>query len=467
MRLSFYGAARTVTGSQHLIEVNGQRILLDCGLYQGKRSEANERNRHLPFEPKSINLMVLSHAHIDHSGNIPNLVKSGYRGDILCTPATRDLCASMLLDSGHIQERDVEFVNKRRKRGEPTVEPIYTQQDAADSLNAFTTQGYERPRQIAPGVTLTFKDAGHMLGSAFVVLDIEDHDQHRDYRLIFSGDLGRAGIPIIRDPQTIDGADYLIMESTYGDRLHPPYADDSKRMEQIIVDTYKRGGSVVVPAFAVGRTQQLVYMLHQLRLKGDIPDMPIFVDSPLAIDVTAAFRLHIECYDEEIRAFMLSGGQRIDPFGFDDLTYTRSVEESKKINFLREPAIIIAASGMAEAGRILHHLRNRIEDPRTTVLIVGWQAENTLGRRLVEKAKEVRIFGETYQNRAQVEVLNGFSGHADRDELLAWVGAMEHKPQRTFLVHGEPKSQFALAESLKQRFGLTVAVPEWKEQVEL
>ncbi len=425
MKITFYGAARTVTGSQHLIEVNGKRILLDCGLYQGKRSEANHRNRELPFEAASVDVMVLSHAHIDHSGNIPNLVKSGYRGDIISTFATRDLCASMLLDSGHIQEKDVYFVNKRRKRGEPEVEPIYTQQDAQNSLKYFTTQGYERPRTIAPGVTLTYKDAGHLLGSAFVVLDIEDQDEKRDYRLVFSGDLGRKGIPIIRDPQTIDGADYLIMESTYGDRLHPPYEDDSKRMERIIVETYKRGGSIIVPAFAVGRTQQLVYMLHQLARAGDIPHMPVYVDSPLAIDVTAAYRLHPECYDAEIQAFMTSDDSRIDPFGFSDLTYTRSTEESKKLNFLREPAIIIAASGMMEAGRILHHLRNHIEDPRTTVLVVGWQAENTLGRRLVDKAKEVRIFGESYQNRAQVEVLNGFSGHADRDELLAWVGAMD------------------------------------------
>lgn len=467
MKISFYGAAQTVTGSQHLIEVNGTRILLDCGLYQGKRSEANARNRNLPFEAASVDVMVLSHAHIDHSGNIPNLVKSGYRGDIVSTFATRDLCASMLLDSGHIQERDAEFVNKRRKRGEPEVTPIYTQADAQRSLEYFTTQGYERPRKIAPGVTLTFKDAGHMLGSAFVVLDIEDQEAKRHLRLVFSGDLGRKGIPIIRDPQTIDGADVLILESTYGDRLHPPYEDDTKRMERIIVETYKRGGSIIVPAFAVGRTQQLVYMLHQLSRSGDIPRMPIFVDSPLAIDVTAAFRLHPECYDEEIRDFMTSANGRVDPFGFDELTYTRSVDQSKKLNFLREPAIIIAASGMAEAGRILHHLRNHVEDPRTTVLIVGWQAEHTLGRRLVEKVPEVRIFGEMYQNRAQVETLNGFSGHADRDELLAWVGAMDRKPLRTFLVHGEPGAQLALADALKAQYGMQVDAPEWKSEAEV
>lgn len=467
MRISFFGAARTVTGSQHLIEVNGSRILLDCGLFQGRRTEAYQRNRNLPFDPRSVDVMVLSHAHIDHSGNIPNLVKSGYRGDIIATPATRDLCASMLLDSGHIQEQDVFFVNKRRKRGEPPVDPIYTQEDATNSLGSFSTQGYERPRHIAPGVTLTFKDAGHMLGSAYVILDIEDRDAHRDVRLVFSGDIGRAGIPIIRDPEMIDRADILIMESTYGDRTHPPYEDEIKRVEHIIAETYKRGGSVLIPAFAVGRTQQVVYMLHQLRLKGDLPDMPIFVDSPLAIDVTAAYRMHPECYDDEIRAFIASAGSRIDPFGFEDLTYTRAVEDSKKLNFLREPAIIIAASGMMEAGRILHHLRNRIEDPRTTILIVGFQAEHTLGRKLLDGESQVRIFGEMHKNRAQVEFLSGFSGHADHDELIAWVGAFQQKPRRTFLVHGEGQAQFTLAEALKGRYGLKVEIPEWKQQVEV
>lgn len=469
MRISFYGAARTVTGSQHLIEVNGKRILLDCGTYQGRRAEANQRNRNLPFDAASVDVTVLSHAHIDHSGNLPTLVKRGFRGDIIATPATRDLCASMLLDGAHIQEQDAYFVNKRKKPSEPEVEPIYTQQDAARTLDAFSTQGYERPRQIAPGVTLTFRDAGHMLGSAFVILDIADQDAKRDVRLVFSGDLGRVGIPIIRDPQTVDGADFLIMESTYGDRTHPPYEDDTQRMKQIIIDTYKRGGMVLIPAFAVGRTQQVVYLLHQLRVKGDLPDMPIFVDSPLAIDVTAAYRMHPECYDDEIRDFIQQAGAggRIDPFGFDDLTYTRTAEASKKLNFLREPAIIIAASGMMEAGRILHHLHNRIEDPRTTVLVVGFQGENTLGRKLVDHEPEVRIFGELHQNKAQVEVLSGFSGHADMNELQAWVGAMSRKPTRTFLVHGEGQAQFTLADALKARFGIQVDVPELKSQVDL
>lgn len=464
MRLQFFGATRTVTGSQHIIEVNGQRILLDCGLYQGRRAEAYERNRQLPFEASDVDVMVLSHAHIDHSGNIPNLVKSGYRGEIVCTYATRDLCATMLLDSGYIQERDVEYVNKRRrKKGEPPVEPIYTRADAVECLDAFTSQAYNRPRQIAPGVTLTLQDAGHMLGSAIVVLDIEDHDTHRDIRLVFSGDLGRDGIPIIRDPSTIESADVLIMESTYGNRLHPAYGESDRELERIVNETYRRGGIVIMPAFAVGRTQQIVFALNQLASRGDIPHLPIYVDSPLAIDATAIFRLHPECYDAEIRDFMLMG----DPFSFEDLIYTRRVEDSKELNFLREPAIIISASGMAEHGRILHHLKNHIEDAKNTVLITGWQAPDTLGRKLVEREPVVRIFGEEYRNNAQIEVLNGFSGHADRDELLDWVGAMKDKPQRTFLVHGEEDSATALAEALKEQFQLRVDIPQWKQAYEV
>jgi metallo-beta-lactamase family protein len=466
MKITFFGAARTVTGSQHRVEVNGARILLDCGSYQGKRSEAYTRNLHLPYDASEIDVLVLSHAHIDHSGNVPNLVKSGFRGDIICTHATRDLCTSMLMDSGRIQENDIEFVNKKRARnGEPPLEPIYTQEDAYASLQHFVGHSYDRARQIAPGVTLTLVDAGHMLGSAIVVLDIEDREQKRDVRLVFSGDLGRAGTPIIRDPQTIDRADLLIMESTYGDRQHSDMHDEIGRMRQVIVETYRREGAVIIPSFAVGRTQQIVYLLHQLRLDGDIPPMPIFVDSPLAIDVTAAYRAHPECYDAEIRAFMSEENVK-DPFGFSQLTYTRTTDESKQINFLREPCIIISASGMAENGRILHHLKNRIEDPRNTVLIVSFQAENTLGRRIADGEKRVRIFGDEYDVRAQVAVTSGFSGHADRDGLLGWVGAMQQRPRQTWLVHGELAPATALANGLKHEFGMDGSVPDWKQSFE-
>jgi metallo-beta-lactamase family protein len=467
MKVTFYGAARTVTGSQHLIEVNGSRILLDCGTYQGKRDEAFKRNRNLPYDPASVNVCVLSHAHIDHSGNLPSLVKNGYRGDIIATHATRDLCASMLMDSGHIQEKDTEFVNKKRaQRGEPPVEPIYTQEDAARCLESFISQGYGRARQIAPGVTLTFIDAGHMLGSASVLLDIEEHETKRTLRLVFSGDLGRVGTPIIRDPQSPDHADVLIMESTYGDKLHAPMDDELRKMEQVIINTYKRGGAVIIPAFAVGRTQQLVYSFHQLRLKGDIPQLPIFVDSPLAIDVTSAYRNHPECYDAEIREFMRDENVS-DPFGFSELNYTRSAEDSKKINFLREPCIIISASGMAENGRILHHLRNRIEDARNTIMIVGYQAEYTLGRRIMDGQHRVRIFGEEYNVRADVQVTSGFSGHADRDGLLEWVGGMSKRPQHVYLVHGELAPASALAGSLRQSFGIDAKIPDWKQSFDL
>lgn len=463
MHIQFFGAARTVTGSKHLLEVNGTRILLDCGMFQGKRNESFEQNRKFPFDPKTVDLLILSHAHIDHSGSIPNLVKQGFTGDIICTSATRDLCATMLPDSGFIQERDAEFINKQaqrksQKNGHPyvPVEAIYTYEDAMECLQYFTTRNYYREAKIAPGVTLKFHDAGHMLGSAIIELHIEDHETSREIKFVFSGDLGRSGIPIIRDPDTVDGADVLIMESTYGDRTHEPYWDSSRKLENIIVETYKRGGAVIMPAFAVGRAQQLVYTLHELIEKGDIPEMPIYVDSPLAVNATSVFQLHPECYDDEIRKFMQ---ENRDPFGLNSVSYVRSVEDSKRINFERQPCIIISASGMAEFGRVLHHLKNRISDPKNTVLITGWQAPNTLGRRLVDGAEIVKIFGDDYDRKAQVEVLNGFSGHADKNEMMDWLGAMKQRPQRTFLVHGEEESAMAFKASLEQKFSLKVDVP--------
>lgn len=459
MKITFHGAARTVTGSQHLIEVNGQQLLLDCGLYQGSRKTAFERNRTLPFDAEAVDAMILSHAHIDHSGNIPNLVKSGFRGDIVCTFATRDLCSTMLLDSAHIQEKDAQFVNKKRARkDQPPIEPIYKTEDAVNCLDYFTAIGYHRQREILPGVHVTFLDAGHMLGSAITVLDIEDKDAGREFRLVFSGDLGRENIPIIRDPETVDHADILIMESTYGNRTHEPYFDSEQKLEAIINDTFKRGGAVLIPAFAVGRTQQLVYTLHKLMVSRDIPELPVFVDSPLAINATSVFRLHPEAYDDEMRTFMLEQG---DPFGFDKLRYTRSVEQSKELNFMLDPFIVISASGMMEAGRILHHLRNRIEDPKNTILIVGWQAPDTLGRRLVEGVEVARIFGEEFNVRAQVEVINGFSGHADKNELMTWTSAIAKRPRRTFLVHGEEEGALILAQALEKEAGFeAVDVPE-------
>lgn len=455
MKITFYGAAQTVTGSQHMIEVNGTRILLDCGFYQGKRSESRERNMHLPFDAASVDVAILSHAHIDHSGNVPNLVKSGFKGDIISTHATRDLAAAMLEDSGHIQEKDAEFNNKKRaRRNEEPIDPIYTQEDAKAALQNFVGIDYERPHEIAPGVVMSLYDAGHMLGSSTVALDIRDHATKRDVRLVFSGDIGHPGMPLLRKPTILDEADIVIMESTYGGRTHPPMESTEEKFEKTIDETFARGGKIIIPAFAVGRTQQVVYALNEMSNRRELPStMPVFVDSPLAVNITDVFRLHPEAYSDEARD-VLEADPDGDLFGFPRLKYVREVEDSKKLNDLHTPAVIISASGMAEFGRILHHLRNNIEDPRNTVVIVGWQAPDTLGRRLVEGAKEVRIFGEEYHPQAQVVVLNGFSGHADHPGLLNWVRGFEkHRPQHIFLVHGEVPAAQALQASLKSELG--------------
>lgn len=462
MQLQFHGAVRTVTGSQHLLTINGHRILLDCGLYQGSRKESYQRNQNLPFDPASVDKLVLSHAHIDHSGNIPNLVKKGFKGDIVCTYPTRDLCAIMLRDSAKIQGYDIQYLNKKRARNnQPPIEPIYDMDDVVESLKQFIGIGYNRPYQLLPGIQLTFLDAGHILGSAIIILDIEDEESKQNIRLVFSGDLGRPNRPILNDPSPIDTADILIIESTYGNREHADLVEASNKLENIINETCKRGGKVIVPAFAVGRTQELVYRIHHLVEARDIPpDLPIYVDSPLAVDATSIYRLHPEAYDEEVAQFLLESPTK-DPFGFAMMQYTRSTAQSKELNHLRQPAVIISASGMAEAGRILHHLKNNIEDPRNTILIVGWQAPHTLGRRIVERQPEVKIFGEPYSLNAQVATINGFSAHADRSELLSWAGGLKTPPKHTYIVHGEEDASFALANALKTKLGFdNVSVPE-------
>lgn len=469
MKITFHGAAETVTGSQHLIEVNGKKIMLDCGLFQGRRKESFERNRSEFCQGSEIDYLVLSHAHIDHSGRIPCLVRNGFAGDIFCTSATRDLCAVMLMDSAFIQEKDIEFVNRRRnKKGQKPFEPLYTKADVAKSMEQFVSLNYNRRHTICPGVTLLLKDAGHMLGSAHVILDIEEPPGGPSRRLVFSGDIGRPDIPIIRDPEPlVDGADVLIMESTYGNRSHPPYPESEKELERIINETVARGGAVLVPAFAVGRTQQLVYTLHRLHNTRAIPDIPIFVDSPLATRTTDIFRLHPEVYDDEIREFLLSDDDK-NPFGFGRLRYTETVEQSKALNNLKMPAVIFSASGMLQGGRILHHLRNRIEDPKNTILITGWQAPSTLGRRLVEQQDTVKIYGEEFRRRAKVEVLTGFSGHADHEGLVDFVRHMEKKPRHTFIVHGEDESSRGLANALQAELGLTnVVIPSSLQSFEV
>ncbi|MCB1235929.1 MAG: MBL fold metallo-hydrolase, partial [Verrucomicrobiae bacterium] len=464
MKLKFCGAAGTTTGSQHLLEVNGSRILLDCGLYQGHRADAWERNQDFLFDPATLDAVVLSHAHIDHSGNLPNLVRQGFRGNIYSTFATRDLCSIMLPDSARIQEQDVEWINKRRsKNGDDPVEPLYSEQDAELCLRQFVNIGYDRALPIANGVRLTFIDAGHILGSAQVILDLEEAGNRK--RLLFSGDVGRGRNELLRDPANAEGVDFLLMESTYGGREHELPTQANHLLESVLERALKKRGKVIIPAFAVERTQQLIYVLHTLSEAGRLPDVPIFVDSPLAVGATEIFRLHPECFNDEVYRFLF---EKRDPFGFENLSLIRKVSESKSLNELREPAIIISASGMCEAGRVLHHLRNNIGDPRNTVLFVGYCAENTLGWKIRNRWDEVNIFGEPFKLRANVEILDSFSGHADRGELLDYFDRMGGSREKVWLVHGEPEQSKALCETLRERHpGGAIEVAQWKRTVEL
>jgi metallo-beta-lactamase family protein len=458
MEITFYGAAQEVTGSMHLIEVNGQRILLECGLYQGHRADTYERNLNFPFDPQSISTVVLSHAHIDHAGNLPNLVKQGYSGNIWCTAATRNLCTYMLMDSAYIQEQDVVYLNKQKaKRREPPIEPLYTQQDARRSLEHFISVGLHRPFLVADGVTATFHNAGHILGSAFVELQSREGD--KAWRVVFSGDLGRAEVSILKPLETLASADLVIMEATYGNKLHEPYESARKQLREVVTSTAKCRGKVIIPAFAVGRTQELVYALNQLDADGDIPPLPVFVDSPLAVNATDVFRMHPEEWNAEVQQFLTEDNRR-SPFDYAELAYIRDVRDSKQLNHLTTPAVIISASGMAESGRILHHLKNNIEDPANTILIVSFQAEHTLGRRIKDGERRVRIFGEPYEVRARVASVEGYSAHADQAGLLDWAGHFDRQQlQQIFLVHGEPEPAHTLAEQLRQAGTAEVTIP--------
>ena len=461
MRITFLGAAREVTGSMHLIEVNDRRVLLECGLFQGRRAETYERNLNFPFDPAAIDAVVLSHAHIDHSGNIPNLAKQGYRGNIWCTLATRNLCTFMLMDSGHIQEQDVEYVNKKRKRdGLPPMEPLYTQQDVQACLNQFVGIGFERTVTVADGVEITFFEAGHILGAASVQIDVREFSTGKQWRVVFSGDIGRASSPILHPPHTFTEADIVIMETTYGDRLHENYTDARKKLRDVVNKTARQRGKVIIPAFAVGRTQEIVYALHQLDARGDIPSIQVYVDSPLAVNATDVFRMHPEAWNQEVQKF-LSGENVRSPFDYPELEYVRDVRRSKQLNNRTEPAIILSASGMAESGRILHHLKNNIEDGRNTVLLVSFMAENTLGRKLEEGEPRVRIFGESYDVRAKVEKIEGYSAHADQQELLAWAAPLDRgRLQQVFLVHGEPAASDTFLRLLREEGVANVTAPE-------
>ncbi len=446
MEIHFWGAARTVTGSAHYLKVNGHTLLLECGLFQGRRKDTYRINSEFGFPPNQVDAVVLSHAHIDHSGNLPNLVKHGYEGPIYAQTVTAHLGEIMLADSGHIHESDVEFINKRRvKQGKELIQPLYTVEDAKRATALFVEKALNTPFEVVPGVQATLVEAGHILGSAAVVLDIEEKQQK--FRLWFSGDIGRPHMPILNDPVLPFDADYLMMESTYGDRPHPSYEEACDRLRQITETTLNRGGKVIIPSFAVGRTQELVYAIHRMMDAGDIPATPVFVDSPLAVNATDVFRAHPECFDEEANHMIHNDVHRA-ALGFDSLTYIRSVEESKALNTRKDPMIIISASGMMETGRILHHMRHNIEDKKSTLLIVSWQAPHTLGRRMVEGQEEVKIYGEVFKRKMQVESIRGFSAHAGQDLLVEYALNLKGRVKEVFLVHGEERGAGNLREIL-------------------
>jgi metallo-beta-lactamase family protein len=458
MQLEFQGAARTVTGSMHMVTVGGRTILLDCGIFHGRRDESRERNARFPFDPSTIDAVVLSHAHIDHSGNLPTLVRGGFTGPIYCTAATKSLCEVMLRDSAFIQEKDAEFVNKKlRKKHLPAVEPLYTEEDVAKTLPLLQGEMYGATFDVIDGIQARYEDAGHILGSASVALTLRE--KATTVRLAFTGDLGRPNLPILRDPVFIGTADYLITESTYGGRFHAPVEEMKDQLLGPILRAYDRKGKIIIPAFSVGRTQEIVYMLHKLSVEGKIDHIPVYVDSPLSVNVTEVFRKHPECFDDEVLAILHSPADN-DPFGFERLTYIRDVEQSKELNAKQGPCIIIASSGMCEAGRIVHHLANNISDPKNMVLIVGYQADNTLGKRIVMKEPVVNVFGEPHDLKAEVVVLNSFSGHADRNELLGYLGKFSTKDVKgVFVVHGDPDQAEKLGGGLRDAGFAGVSIP--------
>jgi len=459
MKIEFLGAARTVTGSQHLLHVNGKKILLECGMFQGKRSEMYEKNQRFRFNPWEIDALILSHAHIDHSGNIPNLVKHGFNGPIYATSATVDLCRIMLRDSAHLQEKDIEWVNKKRaKKHEDPLEPLYTMEDAEKCMHLFQGLDYNDINEILPGIKLTFRDAGHILGSAGVRLEIREQNGNW-ITLGFTGDIGRPDVPVVRNPDVLRDIDVLIMETTYGDRFHTPPEEMEEELAATVNKVISRSGKVIIPAFSVGRTQTIVYMLHKLFDQNRIPEIPIYVDSPLAVDATDVFRHHPECMDRETSRIFLEDGE--DPFGFTRLKYIKKVEGSKELNERTDPMIIISASGMAEGGRILHHLANNIENPKNLVLLVGYAAEHTLARRIMDRNDTVKIFGEEHRVRAEVKVMDYFSAHADSNELLAYV--KNNKPtklKKIFLVHGEADQALPFRDKLLKEGYKDVEFPE-------
>lgn len=466
MKIQFWGAARTVTGSKHLITTDdNKKILLDCGFFQGRGSETDGLNRQFGFDPASIDYLILSHAHIDHSGSIPNLVKQGFKGDIICTKATLDLCKIMLTDSAHIQENDVKYLNKRRmKVGQELLKPIFTEKDVEQSMKLFVGTNYNLPYTVYEDLQVTFTDSGHILGSAGV--NIELRENKKTTKLFFSGDIGRYGGSILRDPQPFPQADYIIGESTYGDRLHSDIIQTEQQLFDVIFNTcITKKGKVIIPAFSLGRTQELVYALDIMSTKKMLPQINVYVDSPLSVNATSIMKNHPECFNEEILEYMKKDA---NPFGFDNLIYIQDVIESKQLNEHKEPCIIISASGMADAGRIKHHIKNNISDPKNTVLIVGYAEPNSLGGKLRAGNKKVKIFGIEHAVNAEVIIMDSYSAHGDYKEMIRYYACQDPvKVKQLFLVHGEYDVQLNFKEKLREAGFLNITIPEQGDEIEL
>jgi len=466
MKISFFGAAKIVTGSNFLIETRNTKFLIDCGMFQGSKSINRMNYQPFRFNPSEIDFMVLSHAHIDHSGRIPKLIKKGFKGDIYSTKATVDLCSIMLPDSGHIQEMENKWDNqKRRRSGEELREPLYTMKEAEESLRYFKPVHYDQKIELNEEITLRFRDAGHILGSSIIELWIKEKEG-KETKLVFSGDLGRRNRPILRDPYLIDEADYLMVESTYGNRLHPPSEDDAKELISIINATVKRGGNIVIPSFAVERAQDIIYELNKYYTEyiknkdQDFLNVPVYVDSPLTASATEIFLRNPDCFDEDTLNLIKIGN---NPLDFHNLKFTKTVEESKQLNLSRESKVIISASGMCTAGRIKHHLKHNLWRKESSIVFVGYQAEGTLGRRIKEGEKVVKIFGEKIQVNAEIHSLEGFSSHADREGIMWWIKGFKNKPQKIFVVHGEEEATREMSKIIEEELTIKTYIPELGE----
>lgn len=463
MKLSFLGAAGMVTGSSYLIEADGKKILVDCGMFQGSKSDKELNYLEFPYDPTDIDCVLLTHAHIDHSGRLPRLCKMGFKGKIYATKITVDLCRIMLPDSGHIQEFEAEHLNRKGKRlGRKLVEPLYTVDDAYSCLKQFNPVGYHEKIELTDNITVQFRDAGHILGSSMLEISITENSKTEKF--VFSGDLGQPDQPIIQDPEYIEEADYIVIESTYGNRNHEHY-DKEEALGRIVNETVSRGGNVIIPAFAVGRTQTIIYYLHRLMKAGKIPDIPVIIDSPLAISATDIFMHHAEVYDTE--AVDMINKEHESPLHLPHILFTKTAEESKALNFMDKPAIIISASGMADAGRILHHLKHNLWRPQSSVLLVGYQAQGSLGRRLLEGAKKVKIMGEEIAVKAKIYNLNGFSAHADQQQLMNWLSHFKKAPTAVFIVHGEHEASLPFSDLIKEQLHYPTYIPQYKDCIEI